>query len=393
MIKYIRKDFKTILNKYKFIDSWFWCRYSINPYNGCEFACTYCDSRSHKYHLQPEFDHIIYIKNNVRTMLDNRLSRARALLPDVVAIGGTCDAYQPAEASYNNTRQCLEVLLKHHYPVCISTKSTLISRDMDILSRIAGDTWCTIGVTITTLDTKLARLLEPKAPAPQKRLKVIKEIKKKCPQIQVGVNFIPIIPFLGDSEENMEGVASAAREAGADFILFGGGMTLRDSQAAWFMEKLSQKFPHLVKKYEELYQGKYSPAEGYQGKYEPQKRYLRQIHRTMLGLCENYRLNFRLKRYIPQDFRRQNYIVAQRLLNESYLSQMMGKTWTKTFWAGQNINNLREPIEDLAKRNELGKIRNVVPTIEEYVLSLSRGSSENNGSSSEYNRKLYHLSK
>lgn len=218
---------------------------------------------------------------------------------------------------------------------------------------------------------------------PEKRLEVIKEIKKKCPQIQVGVSFIPIIPFLGDSEENMEGVTSAAREAEADFILFGGSMTLRDSQAAWFMEKLSQKFPNLVTKYEELYQGKY----------EPQKRYLRQIHRTMLGLCEKYRLNFRLKRYIPQDFRRQNYIVAQRLLDESYLSQMIGKTWTKTFWAGQNINNLRESIEDVARRNKLGKIRNVVPTIEEYVLSLLRGSSENNGSSSEYNRKLYHLSK
>ena len=174
-------------------------------------------------------------------------------------------------------------------------------------------------------------------------------------------------------------MASAAREAEADFILFGGGMTLRDSQAAWFMEKLSQKFPNLVKKYEELYQGKY----------EPQKRYLRPIHRTMLGLCEKYRL----KRYIPQDFRRQNYIVAQRLLDESYLSQMIGKTWTKTFWAGQNINNLREPIEDVARRNKLGKIRNVVPTIEEYVLSLLRGNSEDNGSSSEYNRKLYHLSK
>lgn len=110
---------------------------------------------------------------------------------------------------------------------------------MNILSRIADDTWCTIGVTITTLDMKLAQFLEPKAPAPEKRLEVIKEIKKKCPQIQVGVSFIPITPFLGDSEENMEGVTSAAREAEADFILFGGGMTLRDSQAAWFMEKLS----------------------------------------------------------------------------------------------------------------------------------------------------------
>jgi len=110
MTRYIPKDFKTILNKYRFVDSWFWCRYSINPYNGCEFACTYCDSRSHKYHLHSEFDHLVYIKSNIGAILENRLRRARTLLPDVVAIGGTCDAYQPAEETYKNTRQCLEVL-------------------------------------------------------------------------------------------------------------------------------------------------------------------------------------------------------------------------------------------------------------------------------------------
>jgi DNA repair photolyase len=372
MIKYIPKEFKTILNKYKFIDSWFWCRYSINPYNGCEFACTYCDSRSHKYHLQPEFDQLIYVKNNVGDMLENRLSRARTLLPDVVAIGGTCDAYQPAEADCKNTRQCLETLLKYHYPVCLSTKSTLILRDVDILSRIAEDSWCAIGVTITTLDRRLAGFLEPRAPSPEKRLNVVKEMKERCPELQAGVNFIPIVPFLCDDEKNMEEVVSSAKEAGADFVLFGGGMTLRDNQASWFLKRLSQGFPHLVEKYEELYQGKYTPEEGYHGRYEPGKSYLKRIHRKMLELCGKYELNFRIKRYIPEDFRRQNYLVAQKLLDESYLSQMLGKPWTKTFWAGQNINNLKESIEDIAERNELGRIRNVDPLIEEYVLNLLR---------------------
>ncbi len=141
MVRYIPKDFKTILNKYKFIDSWFWCRYSINPYNGCQFACTYCDSRSHKYHLHSEFDHLIYIKSNIGAMLEDRLRQARTLLPDVVAIGGTCDAYQPAEEIYKNTQQCLEVLLKYRYPVIISTKSTLILRDLHLLSQIAQTAW------------------------------------------------------------------------------------------------------------------------------------------------------------------------------------------------------------------------------------------------------------
>jgi len=372
MIKYVPKDFKTILNKYKFIDSWFWCRYSINPYNGCEFACTYCDSRSHKYHLQPEFDQLIYVKNDVGAMLDNRLRRARTLLPDVVAIGGTCDAYQPAEASHENTRQCMEVLLKYHYPVIISTKSTLILRDVDILSQIAKDSWCTVGVTITTLDRKLVGFLEPKAPSPEKRLNVVKEIKERYPEIQTGVNFIPIVPFLSDNENNMEVVVLGAKEAGTDFILFGGGMTMRDNQALWFMQRLSEEFPHLVERYKQLYQAIYLPEEGYVGKYEPVKSYSRRINKKMLELCQKYELAFRLKRYIPEDFRKQNYLVAQKLLDDSYLSQMLGRPWTKTFWAGQNINNLEESIEDIARRNELGRIRNVDSSIEEYVLNLLR---------------------
>jgi DNA repair photolyase len=370
MIKYVPKDFKTILNKYKFIDNWFWCRYSINPYNGCEFACTYCDSRSHKYHLQPEFDQLIYVKNNAGDMLDGRLRRAKTLLPDVVAIGGTCDAYQPAEASYKNTQQCLEVLLKYHYPVILSTKSNLILRDLDMLSRIAKDSWCTIGVTITTLKRKLAKFLEPRAPSPEERLDVVRKIKEKCPEIQAGVNFIPIVPFLCDDEENMEEVVSGAKDAGADFIIFGGGMTLRDNQASWFLERLSREFPQLLERYEELYQGKYTLSEGYQGRYEPEKGYLRQIHRKMLELCEKYELAFRLKRYIPGGFRKQNYLVAQKLLDESYLSQMLGKPWTRTFWAGQNINNLGESIEDIARRNELRSIRNIDSSMEDYVLTL-----------------------
>ena len=370
MIKYALKEFKTILNKYKFIDSWFWCRYSINPYNGCEFACTYCDSRSHKYHLQPEFDQLIYVKNNAGAMLDDRLRRARTLLPDVVAMSGTCDAYQPAEASYQNTRQCLEVLLKYHYPVFLSTKSTLILRDMDILSRIAKDSWCAIGVTVTTLDRKLAGFLEPKAPPPEKRLNVVREVKETCPEIQAGVNFIPIVPFLSDDERNMEEVVLRAKMAGADFILFGGGMTMRDNQASWFLKRLSQEFPHLMERYEELYQAKYTPVEGYQGRYEPGKSYSKRVNKKMVELCQKYELAFRLKRYIPEDFRRRNYLVAQELLDESYLSQMLGSPWTKTFWAGQNINNLGESIEDIARRGELSRIRNIDSSIEEYVLGL-----------------------
>ncbi len=154
---------------------------------------------------------------------------------------------------------------------------------------------------------------------------------------------------------------------------------MRDNQALWFLKRLSDDYPHLVERYEELYQGKYTPEEDYNGAYTPVKSYLEAIHKKMLTLCEKYKLNFRLKRYIPNDFRKLNYLIAQKLLDESYISQMLGKPWTNTFWAGQNINNLKESIQDIAARGELQKIRNVNPAIEELVLDLLRHSLQQRG--------------
>ncbi len=139
MVNYQEKEYKSILNKHKFIDSWFWNRYGINPYNGCQFGCVYCDSRSEKYHLPTDFENDIIIKKDVSSMLDKRLTNARALLPDVVAFSGACDPYQPAEAKFKNTRQCLEVLEKHKYPVHIITKSKLVLRDLDLLEKIGSN--------------------------------------------------------------------------------------------------------------------------------------------------------------------------------------------------------------------------------------------------------------
>jgi len=369
MIRYVEKQFKTILNTFRFIDSWFWARYSINPYNGCEFACNYCDSRSHRYHLHPEFDQMVYVKSKVGPMLDARLSRARTLLPDVVAIGGTCDAYQPAEEMYRNTRACLEVLLKHRYPVIISTKSTLAPRDMDLFARIAETSWLVIAATITTFDDGLASFLEPRAAPPADRLEMVKEVKETCPKIQVGVNFMPIVPFLCDDEANLREVTSRATRAGADFMLFGGGMTLRDNQATWFFRKLKAEYPRLVAEYEKLYDAVCSEA-GYKGRYAPSPGYVRRISRTMLDLCKEHGLAFRIRRYLPDDFRRLNYKIAQKLLDEAYVRQIVGKPWKDLFWAGQSINNLKESVAGISRRGQLCTIRNVGPSLESTLLEM-----------------------
>ncbi len=370
MVEYVLKGYKTILNSFRYIDSWFWCRYSLNPYNGCEFACTYCDSRSHKYHLHPKFSQIIYVKTEPGAMLDQRLGRARTLLPDVVGLGGTCDAYQPAEAVYGNTRACLQVLLKYRYPVFISTKSSLILRDLDILKSIAEASWCTVAVTVTTMDSELASFLEPLASDPAERIGVVRRIKRICPSIQAGVNLIPIIPVLADDEPCLREVVSETRKAGADFILFAGGMTMRDRQAEWFLRRLAEDYPSLLRSFLQIYDAEYSDDHGYQGGYEPNPGYAEPINRIMISLCKEHGLRFRVRRYIPEDYRKANYLIAQGLLDEAHLAQITGKPWTNLFWAGQNINNLRTSISELAKARQLRTIRNVGPGIEKRIVAM-----------------------
>jgi len=370
VVRYERRKYKTILNKYRFIDSWFWCRYSVNPYSGCEFACTYCDSRSHRYHLHPDFDQVIYVKEEVGRMLDLRLSRARTLLPDVVAIGGSGDAYQPAELEFQNTRRCLEVLLRHHYPVFISTKSELVRRDADLLGSIARDSHCTLTATITTFDDDLVRLVEPGASPPVDRLGALEEVKGRRPEVQTGVNLIPVIPYLTDDEGNLQEVVSRSRKAGVDFILFGSGMTMRDDQARWFLTRLGESFPELLPRYLDLYEASFDPVGGYQGNYGAKSGYLNRIDKMILQLCEESGLPFRARRFIPGDFRRTNYLISEIFLNEAYEARIRGGRWKNLHWAGMNIGNLRESLEDIAEREELRGIRNVDEGLEGRILEL-----------------------
>jgi DNA repair photolyase len=303
-------------------------------------------------------------------MLDGRLSRARTLLPDVVAIGGSGDAYQPAEERFHNTHRTLEVLLKHHYPVFISTKSDLVRRDADLLGSIARDSWSTVAATITTFDHEVTDVMEPRAPPPEKRLEAIEEIKRKRPEIHAGINLIPVIPFLTDGEDDLAEVISRAKGAGADFVLFGSGMTMRDEQARWFLTRISEIQPELLPGYLDLYEASFDPVRGYQGNYGPRSSYLGRIDNLLLRLCEENEIPYRAKRFIPDDFRRTNYLVSEVFLNEAYRSQIEGGKWKNLHWAGMNIGILKESLEDVADRGELGKIRNVNPGVERRVLDL-----------------------
>ncbi|MND93886.1 Radical SAM superfamily protein [compost metagenome] len=196
---------------------------SINPYKGCEHGCIYCYARpSHAWMgLSPglDFESRIFFKPDAARLLEQELSKPRYVCRRI-HVGGNTDPYQPVERETKSTRSILEVMQRFNQPFSIITKSVLIARDADILGDMGRRGLASAFVSITTLDRKLARAMEPRASTPAKRLEAISRLADAgCP---VGVGFAPVIPGLNDHE--LEGVLEAAAKAGAASAMY---VTLR----------------------------------------------------------------------------------------------------------------------------------------------------------------------
>lgn len=187
---------------------------SINPYRGCEHGCIYCYARpTHSYlNLSPglDFETRIVAKVNAADRLREALG-ARNYSPASLNIGSVTDAYQPVERRMRITRSVLEVLSEARHPFSLITKSSLVERDLDLIAPMARDRMAAVYVSITTLDADLARVLEPRAAAPHRRLRTLEALAKAG--VPVGVSVSPVIPFLNEPE--LERILEAARDAGA----------------------------------------------------------------------------------------------------------------------------------------------------------------------------------
>ncbi len=227
--------------------------WTINPYRGCEFACKYCYARyTHEFmELRDglDFERKIYVKQNAGWCLRQELKQVRP--GQMIAIGTATDPYQPAERRFQVTRRIFEELARHEgLHLGLVTKSTLILRDLDLLRSVAQKNRLSIHVTVTTLDTELARILEPRAPRPDLRLRTVEKLVQAG--IHAGVNCAPILPGITDSPARLESLVRAAAEAGAKSVaaipLF-----LKPCSAKVFLPFIEEKFPHLVRLYQERF--------------------------------------------------------------------------------------------------------------------------------------------
>lgn len=228
--------------------------WTLNPYRGCEFGCQYCYARyTHEFMEMwdsQDFERKIYAKTDLPELLCAELRQGRDKgLP--IALGTATDPYQPAERQFEITRRTLEVFSNFRgLDLSITTKSVLILRDLDLLQALAARNRFSVHMTITTLDERLARLLEPKAPPPAQRLEAVRQLAAS--RIRVGINAMPILPGLTDAPVALNGLAARAAEAGASF-LYGNVLFLSPSATKHFMPFLEREFPRLVKNYRKLY--------------------------------------------------------------------------------------------------------------------------------------------
>ena len=234
-------------------------KWSINPYRGCQHACVYCYARRYHEYLDlgpgRDFETQIFVKVNAPEVLRTELARP-SWRREWVAVGTAVDPYQPAEGRYKITRGVLESLCDYDTPVSIVTKNTMIVRDADILERLSRGAGCRVYFSLSTIEERLARKLEPGTPPPLARLKVMRQLVERG--IEAGVLVAPVLPGITDDDAALRRVALAAAAHGARY-LSGAPLRLQGSVRGVYLSFIEEAFPRLRKLYETMYTGDYAP--------------------------------------------------------------------------------------------------------------------------------------
>ncbi|HET7011790.1 MAG TPA: radical SAM protein [Anaerolineales bacterium] len=323
---------KTILNKHKRADHWFWTRYSAYPYIGCQHGCEFCYCRERKYapYDDPQdFAYVIKVKENAPDLLRRALGR----VPVEAVFTGD---YQAAERKFEISRRMLEVCRDLGFPVFVLERSPLVVRDMDLLQDIHTRARAVVAFSIIAAPDSPAydrvRVLERLSPDVGQRFRAMERFARAG--ITTGTCFMPILPGLCDEDSNLETVVRRTADHGGSFVL-AGGLTLADQQRAYFLSVLGDRFPELVGDYEALYPpGSYAAA-GYDQ---------RRVARRVRELCMRHGLSDRIPRPIlAGDKRAVNKRVVEALANRLYAMDLEGESqprvwaYRKAAWAIEDL--------------------------------------------------------
>ncbi len=226
---------------------------NMNLYRGCLHGCIYCDARSTCYQIKHPFEDI-EVKENAPTLLEQTLRHKRSKC--MINTGGMCDPYIPLEAELLHTRKCLEIIDRYGFGLAILTKSDLILRDLDLLKRINAKSKCVVQMTLTTCDEDLCRILEPNVCTTKRRAEVLNIFRDEG--IPTVAWLTPILPFINDTKENVEGLLDYCIKAQVyGVIQWGIGVTLRNGDREYFYEQLDKHFPGIKEKYIKTYGNAY----------------------------------------------------------------------------------------------------------------------------------------
>lgn len=238
-------------------------RWSINPYRGCEHGCTYCYARPYHEYLGLsaglDFEQKIIVKRDAAKLLRDWISRPE-WQGERLALSGITDPYQPVEAKLKITRQILELLVQTHHCVTMITKNALVARDIDLLSELAGQNLTGIALSITTLDSELARSMEPRTSSPEARLRTVKQLSEAG--IPVHVNLAPIIPGLNEHEIPQLVQAAAdhgATSVGMQLVRLPGAVT--EVFSAWLENKFPDRHAKIISRIQAMRDGKLNEAQ------------------------------------------------------------------------------------------------------------------------------------
>ena len=358
---------KTILNKYKRPDHWFWTRYTAYPYKGCQHRCFFCYCRERRYcpfEDLNDFGYVIQVKENAPDLLRQALSRAPV---DVVGTGD----YQSAERKFGLSRRMLEVCLELGFPVFVLERSPLVLRDLVLLREIQERSTALVAFSIiSTPDSPhYARVVEMEALAPsiEKRFAAMQQIVRSG--ILTGTCMMPILPELCDDDANLQHVVRWTADHGGQFVL-ASGLTLADQQRDYFFGVLAERFPDLLGRYQAVYPpGSYGSARGT----------WKQMALRLRELCEQYGISDRVPRpVIPGDKRTLNKRIVEALANQLYYMELSGESsqrmwaYRKAAWAVEDTPQDLGLIYRQMGRKGLESIENVGPKLAQVVEALIR---------------------